>query len=297
MTRMNCEMYKDLVAAHVDDVLSSDEHRDVEEHLGACQECQLLFSQQQEFQEAFQAKILAKAFILPVPAAVEQRLHTALAEETSVTDQGSPSPWQQTKDWFQTPSFFPRFAFGLAIASLLLVLVVSQLPKLFSTGQTPVAPVAQVAEVSDPVEPAASIVTQAVESYQELTETQPPLAYAIQEPAALKTAFNRSGELDFFTHVLDFRQAGLQLRGGTIRHVENQPIATSIYDGDQEHIVCLRQHGQIPSELAGGAWIQGGYLYTSTDHSVFISQHANHFCSLVSRLPRQEFLSRIATLQ
>ena len=47
---MNCEIYKDLVAAHVDSVLSSDEHKDAEEHLGACQECQLLFRQQQEFQ-------------------------------------------------------------------------------------------------------------------------------------------------------------------------------------------------------------------------------------------------------
>ncbi len=47
---MNCEIYKDLVAAHVDDVLSSGERKDVEEHLGACQECQLLlFGQEQEF--------------------------------------------------------------------------------------------------------------------------------------------------------------------------------------------------------------------------------------------------------
>ena len=46
---MNCEIYKDLVAAHVDDALSSGERQDVEEHLGACQECQLLFGQEQEF--------------------------------------------------------------------------------------------------------------------------------------------------------------------------------------------------------------------------------------------------------
>ena len=293
---MNCEIYPDLVAAHVDDVLSSDERRNVEEHLEACQECQLLFSQQQEFQKYFQAKALAKSFIVPVPAAVDQRLQTALAEEMSVpvTDQVSPSFSQHLKDWFQTPSFFPRFALGLAAASLLLAVLLPQLPKLFSTHQTHIAPLA---ELSDPVEPTASIVTQAVASYQELTETQAALVYTIQEPDALKTAFNRSGELDFVTHVLDFRQAGLQLRGGTIRQVKNHPVATSIYDEDQEHIVCLRQHGQIPSELTGGEWIQGGYLYTSTDHSVFISQHTNHFCSLVSRLPRQEFLRRIAMLQ
>ena len=58
---MNCEIYKDLVAAHVDGILSSNEHQDVEGHLGTCQECQLLFSQQQEFQKDFQAKALAKS--------------------------------------------------------------------------------------------------------------------------------------------------------------------------------------------------------------------------------------------
>ena len=297
---MNCEIYKDLVAAHVDGILSSNEHQDVEGHLGTCQECQLLFSQQQEFQKDFQAKALAKSFIVSVPVAVEQRLQAALVEEMSVADQVSPSLWQQMKDWFQTHSLPPRFSFGLAAMGLFLALVVPGLPQLFSTGPSQDAQDTRDAHLTDsagPIEPAANIVTQAVESYQELTERQQALAYTIQEPTALKTAFNRSGELDFVTHVVDFRQAGLQLRGGTIRHVENQPIAISIYGGDQEHIVCLRQHGQIPSDLAGGEWIQGGYLYTSTGHSVFISQHTNHFCSLVSRLPRQEFLRRITTLQ
>ncbi len=278
---MNCEIYKDLVAAHVDGVLSPDERQDVEEHLGSCQECQLLFSQQQEFQNAFQAKALEKSFIVPVPAAVEQRLQAALAEEMSAADQGSPSLWQHIKDWFQTTSFFPRFAFGLAAAGLFLALLLPRWLQVFSP---------------DSGEPTPHVLTQAVQSYQELAEERPALAYAIQEPAALETAFNGSGELDFVTHVLDLRQAGLQLRGGTIRQVANRPTAIGIYDGDREHIVCIRQQGQMPSHLAGAEGIRGGYLYTYTGHTVFISQRPDHFCTLVSRLSRQDFLRRIALL-
>lgn len=150
----------------VDDVLRRDVRQDVEEHAESCQECRLVYHQQQEFQTILQAKPLAKTFIVRVPEYVEQRLRrriqTALAEGILATSQANPSLWQHLKGGFQTPSFFPRFAFGLATASLLLALVLPQLHKLFFTSSSQLS---HPADSADPVEPAANVVTQAVESF------------------------------------------------------------------------------------------------------------------------------------
>ena len=274
---MNCETYQDLVAAHVDEQLSSDERRAVQEHLSGCQECRQLFAEQHDFVSAFRARTL----IMAVPDELQQRLQTALADNAAISTPTGLSAWQRLKDRFAFP-LPPRFAWGLAAAGIIGILL---LPRLF-----PVLP----PEVSQVVEP--DVVASAVASYQAMAEGTPSLTYIAQEPAQVEASFNHSGQLDFKTHVLDLRPAGFQLRGGTIQHAATRPIAVTIYDDGTDHVLCLRQQGQMPVLPAGGEWIDNHYLYTDGTYTVFLSQLSDHFCTLVSGLSREAFLQRVVRL-
>lgn len=273
---MNCETYQDLVAAHVDGRLSPDERHAVQEHLNSCQQCLQLFAEQQDFVNAFQTHTL----IVPVPDELEQRLRAALADDNTTSAPAGLSTWQRLKNRFALPPL-PRFALGLAAAGIVGVLL---LPRLFPG----LLPKASQWFGSEP-----NIVASAVASYQAMAEGTPSLTYAGQEPAQLEASFNHSGQLDFVTHVLDLRHAGFQLRGGIIQHTATRPIAVTIYDDGADHILCLRQQGQMPLPPAGGEWIDNYYLYTEGAYTVFLRQFSDHFCTLVSGLSREAFLQRI----
>src|SRR5262245_48863440 len=108
---MNCEAYQDLVAAHVDGVLSSAECQEAEQHLAACAACQQLFEQESRFHAAFAARRL----IVSLPVEVEQRLRAALASASSST----PAWWEH----LSTLLWQPRLAFALAVAALIIALL------------------------------------------------------------------------------------------------------------------------------------------------------------------------------
>ncbi len=265
---MNCEAYQDLVAAHVDGVLTSAERQEVEDHLGSCEQCQWLFAEERRFHAAFAARRL----IVSVPAEVEQRLRLMLVAEQA----SQPALWRRMGEWLRTLGVFPRFVVGLAAVGLLITLL---LPRLFSPAPVP------------------DLLPQAMDYYQAAIEDQITLDYATDDPRALETAFNDSGQLDFRTHVIDFRPAGYQLRGGTIKQFQDHPTALTVYEGEDDPIVCLRQRGALlPVPPGAERMKQDHYLYTRDGYTILLSQFPDHFCILISRLPREQFLRYLALL-
>ena len=265
---MNCEAYQDLVAAHVDGVLTSAEHQEAEAHLRACEQCRQLFAEEQRFHAAFAARRL----IVPVPAEVERRLRHALLAENEARH----PLWDRLRAWLRASLLRPRFALGLAVAGLLIALL---LPRLFRSAPVP------------------DLLPQAVNYYQAAIEGQIALEYATDDPQALETAFNDSGQLGFRTHVIDFRPAGYRLRGGAIERVQDHPAALAIYEGDDDPIVCLRQGGTILPPPPGAERLnKDHYLYTQAGHTILLSLFPDHFCMLISRLPRETFLHYLALL-
>jgi anti-sigma factor RsiW len=265
---MNCEIYQDLVAAHVDGVLTPAERQEAEDHLSACEQCQRLFAAEKRFHAAFAARRL----IVPVPAEVEQRLHRAL-----VTERISQRPvWQRVGDWLGPSRLFPRIAIGLAAAGLLIALLLS---RLFSPAPVP------------------DLLPQAVDYYQAAIEGRIALAYATADSQALETVFNDSGQLDFRTQVIDFRPAGYQLKGGTVTHVQDHPVTLVVYEGEDDPIVCLRQRGAMPPVPSGAERMnQDHYLYTQGGYTILLSQFPDHHCILISHLSREAFLRYLALL-
>jgi anti-sigma factor RsiW len=258
---MTCEAYEDLVAAHVDGVLSSAETHEVTTHLASCTSCQRLFTEQSQFRHAFAARRL----VVPIPPAVEQQLRQTLKAERL-----NGSTW-----WERLSTLFwqPRFAIGFAAA---IILVAFLFPRFF------------------PSTPEPGLFSQAVASYRRLADASAPLAYEATDPNQLAAAFNLSGQLDFVTQVTDFQPAGYQLRGGMVAKIANQPAAIAVYDRkEDDHIVCLRLGGKLPTMPPGAEFIHNHHVYTHDGYTVVYSQFRRHYCVLVSRLPRDIFLQRL----
>lgn len=270
---MNCETYQELVAAHVDGCLASDERNEANRHLASCTTCSQLFSHAQQFQSAFAARMVtARTLIVPVPEAVERQLQNALSAETA-----SPLAfWERMRARFAYPpvrSRLPRLAWGTALASCLVLIALFQL---FSPR------------------PSSRLLATATSYYSAVTEGHVALTYTTHAVQQLQESFNQSGQLDFSTHVPDLQQAGYQLQGGTVAAVQGHPIAVAYYAGlesDTQPIVCLRQRGSMPSPGFGARRVSADvYLYDQDGYAVLVSQFSGHFCTLVSRLPGDVFL-------
>jgi anti-sigma factor RsiW len=260
---MTCEAYEELIAAHVDGVLTSTELQEVEHHLQSCPRCPQLFAEQSEFRAAF----VARRLLVSVPVEMEQRLHSALAAE-----RGSPVSFLLRPSWrTRFFAFFrqPRFAIGVAAATVLVAVLLS---RLFLSGPEP------------------GLVPQAVASYQAAIDQQQPLDYVVADPQELEMTLNLSGQLDFVTQVSDLRPAGYQLKGGSIARILDRPTAVAVYDKGKDHIVCLRQGGKLPTMPPDVEAAYGHYVHTRNGYTIVYSQFRRHYCLMISRLPRDQFL-------
>jgi len=260
---MTCEAYREIVAAHVDGMLNPTEQGAAEEHLRVCPRCQGLFAEESHLRTALSARSL----VVPVPIAVEQRLRQALTAEREPLP-----PW-----WERVPTLRlqPRLIVGFATVGLLLVVL---LPHLFSSFSRQDA------------------FTLAIKEYQAATASQISFPYQTDDPQALATSLNRSGQLDFETHVFDLRAAGYRLKGGQIVNINGHPVALVLYEGEDGPIVCLRQQGIAPPMPVNAKGMNGKYLYTQAGYTFSLTQLPDHFCTLLSRMPRETFEQRLAMI-
>ncbi len=257
---MTCDEYQDLVAAYVDGQLNPTEMQAVTTHLPSCPSCRERFAEEQQFHHAF----ALRRVLLSTPPAVVAELHKVLARESF------PLPsWRQRLFSHRVSIlsflFSPRLATAAVGAALFLGYwwFPTTKPDLFAS---------------------------AVQQYESATTDQQVFTYVQRDPRKLEEAFNASGQLDFSTHVLDFRSFGYRIRGGSIVRVNGHPTAVTVYRGPEADLVCLRQRGAIPPLPPGAMQIGRDLVYTYEQYTVLIIQEADLFCMLVSRLPRDVFL-------
>src|SRR5262249_33363279 len=232
---MTCDMYEDLVAAHVDDALTEAEAAEVQAHLHACDRCRRLCEEEARFHAAFTARKL----VVSVPLDAERRLRQSLEAES----EANRSFWARLGAWLGSLPLVPRLAFGLVAAGIFLVLLL--LP-LFRSTPTP------------------DVFAHAVHYYQTATEGALPIEYTTDDPQRLQTQLNTSGRLDFTTQVSDLRLAGYRLRGGRVVETDKRPLAVTLYEEEgEEPLVCLRQRGPLPPLPQGTAGTNGHYWYTA----------------------------------
>jgi anti-sigma factor RsiW len=263
---MTCEMYHDLVAAHVDGQLTAAEWQAVAEHLHGCPPCQQLFSAEKQFQAAWRAR----RSLVPVPVTVERRLRAALMAEPSSLR----FSWAWVRQWLEVLRWRPRVIAALATAGVLLTFALSQW---FSFTQEPAS------------------FSLAREYYQEAENGRLTVVYKTDDPHALEATLNHSGSLDFQTRVADFRPAGYHLRGGKVERATTHPVAVVVYKGSEGQIVCLRQKGTMPPPPHGAKLLNDHmYVYVRAGLTAVYSQSQDHFCILMSAMSPETFLQRLA---
>jgi anti-sigma factor RsiW len=262
---MNCDTYQDLVAAHVDNALTSSEADEAQAHVRECDGCRRLFEEERQFRVAFAARRL----IVPLPVAAEQRLHQVLYTATG----SQPTIRERLRAWLEATPIFFRVASGIAVAGILLAL-------LLPFAQRPTSP------------PAAF--TRALHYYHEVTTTTPAVVYHTDNPQQLQAQFNGSGHLDFTTQVSDLRPAGYQLIGGNVLSEDGQPLAVSVYEEDSNNpLVCLRQRGHLPSLPEQAHDGHGHYWYSADGYTAMFTQFPDHFCVMISRQSKEAFMRRL----
>jgi hypothetical protein len=257
---MTCDEYQDLVAAHVDGQLNPTELQKVNVHLQECAPCRERFAEEQQFHLAF----ASRRVLLTTPPAVLTQLHEALAREAA------PLPsWRQRLYAHRVSllSFFFSHRLATAAVATALVLAYWWLPTMKP-----------------------DLLASAVQQYEIATTDQRVFTYVQRDPGKLEHAFNTSGQLDFSTHVLDFRSFGYRIRGGNIVRLNGHPTAVTVYRGPEADLLCLRQRGVLPPLPPGAMLIGRDLVYTYEQYTVLVIQESDLFCLLVSRLPRDTFL-------
>ena len=102
---MNCQTYRDIIAAHVDGELSAEERSEIEIHLSQCTACTRLFQWERK------AKKILKGKIPRVPA------EDGLREKVLSQLPGLQSEKEPLFGWlFQAPAWVPALALLLLLA-------------------------------------------------------------------------------------------------------------------------------------------------------------------------------------
>jgi anti-sigma factor RsiW len=252
---MNCQEYREIVAAHVDNVLTPLEREEAEHHVASCAACRKMYEQER----TFRAFVATKPLLQKVPPALEQKLRSALIEAESE------SRWSRLQEIFT----FPRLAMGLAAAGLLALLF---LPRLFEERGNE------------------DFLQRAAQDYVTITSPGFSLAFHTDDPQALEVYFNQSGSLDFKTWVLDFRKPGYRLKGGTIMKEGEKMVAVTLYEGQKGYILCRRFRGTLSFLPPGGERMGDHLSYTRGDLTFCFMQEGEMVCSLTTRIPRETFV-------
>lgn len=257
---MTCSEYQDIVAAHVDGQLNPTEMQAVNTHLQSCASCRERFAEEQQFLLAF----TARRVLLTPPSSLVAELHKALARESLSVPSWRPRWLTQRMSLFSF-LFSPRLATAVVLTALILA------SWWFPTAKP-------------------DLLVSAVKQYELATTDQVALTYVARDPRQLEQSFNASGQLDFTTHVLDFRPFGYRIRGGHIVRLNGHSTAVTVYRGSEADIVCLRQRGTLPPLPLGALRIGRDLVYTYEQYTVLVIQESDLFCMLVSGLPRDVFL-------
>lgn len=272
---MTCEIYRDLIAAHVDGHLRPAEWQDVDRHLADCTHCTRLFADQKQFRQfsrSWQCEV-------PIPPGVEHRLRAAIAAENAPLQQW----WQQVRDQVASWLRPPQAAFVLVATAIVVLTFV--LPQ----NQAPKRPWL-VAE--QPTQTEQAVVEAATAYYRAVRTGELPLSYATNNPRELEKALKESERLNFSVSVLDLRLAGYELNGGIVVQISGKPAVITVYQGEEGQVLCLRQGGTMPPPPRGARQLrEQEYLHAKPGQTALYKQLPGQFQVIVTGLPAETFLT------
>jgi len=257
---MHCAEYRDLVAAHVDGLLTAEEVVLVAAHLAKCPPCSGVFADGQRYRR----EVRAYDWVRPAPADVRRRLLAAIDEEAAAE---RPHWWHF---WLRHPAYRLATVGGLVALVLAVVFV---MPK---RGGAP-TPALLAAVVSD---------------FRAVETNRLELTFRTDDPQELRDFFQRTANLGFSNTVVDLEVLGYELVGGTIVDLAGKPSGLSVYRSAQGLLVCHRFQGAEMPLPPGGETIRGETFYTIDGVTIRVHREGDVVCLMASALPRDVFIKQ-----
>jgi anti-sigma factor RsiW len=218
---LTCQEAHRLIHPYLDGELDLVRSLEIEAHLKDCQACAQAYNELRSLHSA----VSNTALRFEPPAALRNRVRSALREESEVTTRSSHPSWR----WL-----IP------AVSSAVLVIVALSLIALLSRPST-----------SDLV--AQEIVSSHVRSLMEKHLTDVPSS----DQHTVKPWFD--GRLDFSPPVKDLVAAGFSLVGGRLDYVGNRPVAALVYQHRQHYINVFVWPSTGASDASGRVLVRQGY--------------------------------------
>jgi anti-sigma factor RsiW len=216
-----CQEAHRLIHPYLDGELDLVRSLEIEAHLNDCETCAQAYNELRTFHSALSDSALR----FEPPAALRNRIRSALRDESEVTDRSLRLSWR----WM-----IPALSFAV------LVIVAWAVFALLSRPST-----------SDLV--AQEIVSSHVRSLMEKHLTDVPSS----DQHTVKPWFN--GRLDFSPPVKDLAAAGFTLVGGRLDYIGNRPVAALVYQHRQHYINVFVWPSAGAADASGGALVRQGY--------------------------------------
>jgi anti-sigma factor RsiW len=258
---MHCAEYQDLVAAHVDALLTAEETTLAVAHLAGCARCTRIF----ETSQHFRAQTRALNWTRPTPGTLRQQLVAAL----DAADAPERPRWWRT--WWPRPVFRLAMAGALAVVALVIATSVMRGPR------SPAAPPVLAAVVAD---------------FRAVEADKIVLGYRTDDPQELRDYFQRTGAMLFSNTVMDLEVLGYQLVGGTVVELDGKKSTLTVYRGPHGLLVCHRFQGADLPLPPGGETIRGDTFYTINGITICLHREGDMVCLMASALPRDVFIKR-----
>lgn len=260
---MHCAEYRDLVAAHVDGVLTAEEVPLAAAHVATCAACAHLLETEQKFRQAFRSRTL----IRPTPAGARARLMALIeaAEEAS----GWAVPVRQ---WWSRPLY------RAALAGAVTLLAVTVATMLLRSG---------------PQERVPEVFATVVARYRAVEAQTVELGFTTDQPDELREYYRRSGAFTFTNTVVDLEPLGYVLVGGSVAELAAKKSTMTVYRGRQGLILCHRIHAVDMELPPGGEVVGGDRFYTVAGLTICIHREGDVLCFLASAMPRADFIRQL----
>ena len=217
---MSCQEAHRLIHPYLDGELDLVRNLEIEAHLNDCQPCAQAYNELRSLHSA----VSDTALRFQPPAALRNRVRSAIRDESKVTNRSSRLTWR----WI------------IPVMSGVVVIVALSFLALQNRPST-----------SDLI--AQEIVSSHVRSLMEKHLTDVPSS----DQHTVKPWFD--GRLDFAPPVKDLASAGFSLVGGRLDYIGNRPVAALVYQHRQHYINVSVWPSTGASDSSGRALVRQGY--------------------------------------
>jgi len=253
MKEIDCQAYRDLVAADVDGLLDSEEKTGVDAHLEDCIVCTVLRREQAAIRDLVRERPPRHE----TPEALRERVVAALDKEPPVPKVVP----------FPKPASRTRIAMVGAIAAVLLLAL---LP-LWRT-ESP------------------DLLAALVQDVKAAEAQEVPFVLRTTSVAGLRDYYRESGLFEFDKTVDDLGGIGLRPVGGTVAKIGEVNTTLTVYEGASHKIVCRHFKPGSLRIPTGGKRVGDAWVFTKDGVTVVVHENGGVVCCMASAMPPDEFL-------